>query len=205
LHVEMQGFKATTISAIDVVLQQRARVDVTLQVGELTQQVEVLGERRLLNTEDAAVGQNIESKRIVDLPVGYRNVGHLAIVVPGVTFGNRMGRATGATGRTSPAGTVVYLSANGQSGDTQGITMDGIDTTEPRYNQMTLTPSLDAISEFKVQTAAYSAEFGLAGGAQVQIAMKSGTNQFHGSLYEFLRNSAMDAGDYFLHFERRPS
>jgi hypothetical protein len=204
ITVEAPGFKITNISNIDVLLQQRARVDVALEVGDLTQQIEVTGERRLLNTEDAAVGQNIESKRVVDLPVGYRNVGHLAIMVPGVTFGNRMGRGTGASGRTSPSGTVVYLSANGQSGDTQGITLDGIDIKEPRYNQMTLTPSLDAISEFKVQTAAYSAEFGLAGGAQVQIAMKSGTNQFHGSVYEFLRNSKMDAEDYFLNFQLAP-
>jgi hypothetical protein len=81
------------------------------------------------------------------------------------------------------------------------VTLDGTDVKEPRYNRLTVTPSLDAIEEFKVQTAAYSAEYGFSGGAQVQMVMKSGTNQFHGAAYEFLRNSAMDAENYFLNFE----
>ena len=157
-----------------------------------------------MNTEDAAVGQSIESKRVVEVPVAYRNVGHLAVMVPGVTFGTRMGRTTGSTGRTSPSGTAVSLVAHGQTDQTQSLTLDGIDVKEPRYNTMTLTPSLDAIAEFRVQTAAYSAEYGLGGGAQVQIAMKSGTNAFHGTVYEFHRNSALDAEDYFLNFELAP-
>ncbi len=204
VNVEMPGFKATSVSSINVQLQQRARVDVVLDVGEVSQRVEVTAEARLLNTEDAAVGQSIESKRVVEVPVAYRNVGHLAVMVPGVTFGTRMGRTTGSTGRTSPSGTAVSLVSHGQTDQTQSLTLDGIDVKEPRYNTMTLTPSLDAIAEFRVQTAAYSAEYGLGGGAQVQIAMKSGTNTFHGSLYEFHRNSALDAEDYFLNFELAP-
>ena len=78
----------------------------------------------------------------------------------------------------------------GQPGETQGVTMDGINVKEPRYSQLTLMPSLDAIAEFKVQTAAYSAEYGLSGGAQIQIAMKSGTNQLHASLYDFIPRPA---------------
>ncbi len=192
------------MNGINVQLQQRARVDVVLEVGEISQRVEVTAEARLLNTEDAAVGQSIESKRIVEVPVAYRNVGHLAVMVPGVTFGTRMGRTTGSTGRTSPSGTAVSLVAHGQTDQTQSLTLDGIDVKEPRYNTMTLTPSLDAIAEFRVQTAAYSAEYGLGGGAQVQIAMKSGTNAFHGTVFEFHRNSALDAEDYFLNFELAP-
>jgi hypothetical protein len=94
--VSMPGFKTTTVSNINVLYQQRARVDVTLEIGELNQRVEVAAEARLLNTEDAAVGQNIESTRIVELPVAYRSVGQLALLVPGVSFGTRMGRATGS-------------------------------------------------------------------------------------------------------------
>lgn len=205
VNVEMSGFRATVVNDINVVLQQRARVDVTLEIGDLSQKVEVTAEARLLNTEDAAVGQNIESKRIVDIPIAYRNVGHLALMVPGVSFGTRMGRSTGSTGRTSPSGTAVSLVAHGQTDQTQSLTLDGIDVKEPRYNTMTLTPSIDALAEFKVQTAAYSAEYGLGGGAHVQMAMKSGTNAFHGSVYEFHRNSALDAEDYFLNFELAPN
>ena len=103
VDVRVSGFKSTTISNINVLLQQRARVNVTLEIGQLSQQVEVTAEARLLSTEDAAVGQNIESQRVVELPVGYRNIGHLAITVPGVHFGGRMGRAAGDVGRrTAP-------------------------------------------------------------------------------------------------------
>ena len=109
LTCEMAGFKATAITGINVQLQQRARVDVVLDVGEISQRVEVTADARLLNTEDAAVGQSIESKRVVEVPVAYRNVGHLAVMVPGVSFGTRMGRTTGSTGRTSPSGTAVSL------------------------------------------------------------------------------------------------
>ena len=112
-----------------------------------------------------------------------------------------MGRATGGSGRTSPAGTAVSLVAHGQTDQTQGVTLDGLDVKEPRYNTMTLVPSLDAIAEFKVQTAAYSAEYGLGSGAQVQIVMKSGTNGFHGAAFEFLRNQVLDAENYFLNFQ----
>ncbi|HZT31335.1 MAG TPA: TonB-dependent receptor [Bryobacteraceae bacterium] len=202
--VSVAGFKTTTISNINVLYQQRARVDVTLEIGELTQSVDVTAEARLLNTEDAAVGQNIESKRVVELPVAYRSVGQLALLVPGVSFGTRMGRATGATGRTSPAGTAVALVAQGQTDQTQGVTLDGVDVKEPRYNTMTLVPSLDAIAEFKIQTAAYSAEYGLSSGAQVQIVMKSGTNSFHGAAFEYLRNQVLDAENYFLNFQLAP-
>ena len=103
VEVRMAGFKSMRISNIDVLFQQRARVNVTLEVGQLTQAVEVKAEARLLNTEDAAVGQNIESQRIVELPVGYRNVAHLAITIPGVQFGSGMGRSAGNGARTSPA------------------------------------------------------------------------------------------------------
>src|SRR3954454_12795395 len=127
VNVEMAGFKATAVSGINVQLQQRARVDVVLDVGEISQRVEVTADARLLNTEDAAVGQSIESKRVVEVPVAYRNVGHLAVMVPGVSFGTRMGRTTGSTGRTSPSGTAVSLVAHGQTDQTQSLTLDGID------------------------------------------------------------------------------
>jgi hypothetical protein len=199
--VELSGFKSTTVSSINVVYQQRARVDVKLEIGELTQSVQVTAEARLLNTEDAAIGQNVESKRVVELPIAYPSIGQLALTVPGVSFGTRMGITTGATGRTSPPGTAVALVANGQTDQTDGYTLDGVDVKEPRYNTMTLVPSIDAIAEFKIQTASYSAEYGLSSGAQVQVIMKSGTNSLHGTVFEYLRNQVLDAKNYFLNFQ----
>lgn len=199
IDVKAAGFKATTVNNLNVIFQQRARVDVKLEVGQLTQTVEVTAEARLLNTEDAAVGQALEQKRVVELPVGYRQVGFLAVTMPGVTFGEQEG-AAGNGARTSPQGATVDLVAYGQPSQTQGVTLDGVDIKEPRYSRMTLQPSIDAIEEFKVQTATYSSEYGFSGGAQTQISMKSGTNALHGSVYEFLRNSALDAEDYFLNY-----
>jgi hypothetical protein len=203
LEVEMAGFKPHTVSGVIIQFQQRARVDVQLEVGALAERIEVVGGLRLLETEEAAVGGNIESHRIVELPLPVRNIGQLAVLVPGVIFGGRMGATTGEGG-ASPGGTSVALVARGQHEITQKITLDGVQAQESRSNTMSLMPSLDAIEEFKVQTAAYSAEFGLGGGAQVQVAMKSGTNEFHGSLYNFARNDAMDAEDYFLNLGLAP-
>jgi hypothetical protein len=203
LDVRAAGFKETTINNINVIFQQRARVDVKLEVGQLTQTVEVQAEARLLNTEDAVVGQALEQKRVVELPIGYRQVGYLAITMPGVSFGEQSG-PQGNGARTSPTGATVDLVAYGQPSQTQGVTLDGSDIKEPRYARMTLQPSIDAIEEFKVQTATYSAEYGFSGGAQVQISMKSGTNALHGSAYDFLRNDALDAEDYFLNYNLAP-
>ncbi len=96
ISVGFTGFKSTIVSNINVLYQQRARVDIKLELGELTQSVQVMAEARLLNTEDAAIGQNVESKRVVELPVAYPSVGQLALLVPGVSFGTRMGITTGA-------------------------------------------------------------------------------------------------------------
>jgi hypothetical protein len=199
--VEAPAFKKHVVS-VQVQFQQRTRVNATLEVGAVTEQVLVQAEAALLNTEDVSVGQNIDSARIVELPVVSRNVGQLAVLVPGVSFGGRSGATTGLSGLV-PEGTVALI-ANGQHEVNQTITLDGVDAKEPRRHTMQLTPSFDALEEFRVLTSNYSAEYGLGGGARVQISMKSGTNDFHGSLYEFVRNNSMDAEDYFLNFELAP-
>ena len=168
--VSVAGLKTTTISDSNLLYQQRARVDARLEIGELTQSVQVMAEARLLNTEDAAVGRKIESKRVVELPVAYRSVEKFALLAPGGCR-TRMGITTGTTGRTSATGTAVALVAHGQTDQTDSFTLDGVDIKEPRYNTMTRVPSLYAIAEFKIQTAAYSAEYGLSSGAQVQVVI----------------------------------
>jgi len=203
VNATLPGFKPVTVTGVNVQYQQRARVDITLELGELTDEIEVVSDAVLLNTEDVASSLNIETERVVELPTLDRNVGHLAVLTPGVTFGGRMGATHGRGGQTPP-GTTVALVAHGQHEINQNITLDGIDAKEPRIHTMSLMPSLDAVQEFTVQSAAYSAEYGLGGGAQVQLSMKSGTNDFHGSIYEFHRNSALDAEDYFLNFELAP-
>src|SRR5262249_59771762 len=123
-----------------------------------------------------------------------------------VQFGTRMGlNAQSTTGsQGAPVGFypgAMQVSANGQRDANQRVTLDGVIASEPLVNTVYLTPSIDAIEEVKVQTGSYSAEYGMNNGANVQVALKSGSNGFHGTFYEFLRNDAADARDYFLNFQ----
>jgi hypothetical protein len=149
------------------------------------------------------VGGVIENKRIVELPLNGRNMQNLAVLVPGVQFGERTGRADGSGGFPIP-GQGFAVSANGQRETFQVVSLDGVDAKDPRVHTANFVPSIEALEEFKIQTNAYSAEYGFGGGAQVTITMKSGTNRLHGTLFEFLRNDAFDAENYFLNFELAP-
>src|SRR5207247_1489145 len=149
----------------------------------------------------AAVGSVIDNKRVVELPLNGRNIAGLAVLTPGVQYGIRMGLDGQGSGTYPIPGATVAISANGQREVNQQVTLDGVIATEPRINTMALSPSIDPVQEFKVQTSSYSAEYGQNNGAIVQIALKSGTNKLHGTLYEFVRNDAFDAKDYFLNFQ----
>lgn len=195
--VEMEGFKTQEKKGIVVELQQKARVDFKLEVGSTTERVEVVATGIELKTDDAAVGQVIDNKRVVELPLSSRNIAGLAVLTPGVQLGVRMGLA-GTIWATSAT---VSVSANGQRDTNQQITLDGVVSSNPVSNTMSFTPSIDAIEEFKVQTSSYSAEYGQNSGAIVQVALKAGTNQLRGTLFEFLRNDSVDAKDYFLNFQ----
>src|SRR5262249_55337505 len=201
--VAKEGFQTQERTGIVVELQQKARVNFELRLGEGSQTVAVVASAVELRTDDAAVGQVIENKRVVELPLNGRNLGSLAVLTAGVQYGARYGvtdTGNAAGGQPIP-GRIVSVSANGQRDTNQRITLDGVKATDPVDNAMNFSPSIDAIEEFKVQTSSYSAEYGMNNGAIVQVAFKSGTNQFHGTFYEFVRNDAMDASDYFLNFQ----
>jgi len=201
VHVEKQGFRAKTVSGLRIETQQKARVDFVLEVGSVTETVEVSAPAVALATETAAVGQVIDNKRVVDLPLNGRNMIQLAVMTPGVQFGLRSGLADGQSGFPIP-GNGIGVIANGQRETHQSVTLDGVESIAPLYNIASFSPSIDAIEEFKVQTGSYSAEFGQSSGARVEVSLKSGTNQLHGSLFEFVRNDVFDAENYFLNFER---
>jgi hypothetical protein len=200
LKCEMQGFKTETVKALRVETAAQVRQNFVMQVGEITETVEVSAAAVALNTENPTVGGVIENKRIVDLPLNGRNVVQLAVLVPGVQFGERTGRGDGLGGFPIP-GAGFSVSANGQREIHQVVSLDGVDAKDPRIHITNFVPSIEAIEEFKIQTNAYSAEYGFGGGAVTSITMKSGTNDIHGTLFEFLRNEKFDAEDYFLNFE----
>ncbi|MBK9169948.1 MAG: TonB-dependent receptor [Bryobacterales bacterium] len=199
--VALEGFRTTTQTGVNVAYGQKARVNVVLDVGATTERVEVVATGVELKTDDAAVSTTIERRRVQELPLLGRNFASLAILTPGVQYGTRMGQGVNTTTGFPFPGSATTLSANGQRDANQNITMDGVVATEPLVNQVLFNPSIDAIEEVKIQTGTVSAEFGQNNGAVVQIALKSGTNDFHGTLFNFMRNNVFDARDYFLNFE----
>lgn len=203
VRCEMQGFKTETVKGLRVETAAQARQNFVMQVGQVTETVEVSAAAVLLTTENATVGGVIENKRIIELPLNGRNVVSLATLVPGVQFGDRTGRGDGLGGFPIP-GQGFSVSAHGQRETFQVVSLDGVDAKDPRIHITNFVPSVEALEEFKIQTAAYSAEYGFGGGAVVNMTMKSGTNDIHGTLFEFLRNDKLDAENYFLNFELAP-
>ena len=173
------------------------RADFVLELGDISETVEVFAPAAGLQTENATLGGVVENKRIIELPLNGRNMVPVAVLVPGVQFAWRTGLANGMRG----AGQAYSVTANGIREYHQVVNLDGVDVKEPRRNITTFVPSIEAIEEFKVQTNAYSAEAGFGGGPVTTITMKSGTKELHGTLFEFLRNDRVDAEDYFLNLE----
>lgn len=200
VKVDMSGFKAEEAKGLRVETAAQVRQDFQLQVGAVSEVVEVAASSVLLNTETANVGGVIENKRIIELPLNGRNVVSLAVLVPGVQFGERTGRGNGLGGFPIP-GAGFSVSANGIRETFQVVSLDGVDAKDPRIHITNFVPSVEALEEFRIQTNAYSAEYGFGGGAVVNMTMKSGTNSLHGTLFEFLRNDKLDAEHYFLNFE----
>ncbi|MFN7923572.1 MAG: carboxypeptidase-like regulatory domain-containing protein [Bryobacteraceae bacterium] len=189
LRVEIGGFKAATRKGIVLQVGAVARIDFAMEVGEVSQQVEVSGGAPLLNTETSALGTVIENRRIVDLPLNGRNYLQLVTLSPNVTT---EGGAGGGSGLQGGARSQTSLSIAGQRLEYNRYTLDGVENTDPNFNSYIIQPSVDALQEFKVQTGIYSAEFGR-GASQINVTTRSGTNQYHGAAFEFLRNSSLDA------------
>ena len=193
LKVEMAGFKSFTETGIQLQVQQTARIDVVMEVGEVTQTVEVIGGGALLTTENATVGTVIENKRIVELPLNGRNFLQLVSLSPNVSFGfQNAGQAGSRQGGTRSQ---QNISLSGQRAQFNRFTLDGVENTDVNFNTYIILPSIDALQEFKVQTGIFPAEFGRAT-SQVNVSTKSGTNSLHGALFEFLRNDVLDAKNY---------
>ncbi len=194
------GFKTEVRVNIPLELNQKARLDFQLLVGQQAERIEVSSAVPLLKTEDATLGSVIEHRRVVELPLNGRNFAQAATLMPGVVYGSaRMGIDGQQTiGTRAMPGQIVGLSANGQRDANQNITLDGVSATDGFKSAMLFVPSIEAIEEFKIQSAVYSAEYGMNSGAQANVSIRSGTNQWHGSAFEFLRNDVLDARGFFL-------
>jgi hypothetical protein len=193
LEVEASGFRKAAQRDIKIDVQQQLKADFLLQPGSVTDEVAVTAAAPLLQTQDASVGTLASSAQINDLPLNGRNYTFLAQLGPGVT-------GLSPTRGLDQTGSFV---ANGLSSVHNSYILDGIDNNNDTVDFLNgaayvSLPPPDAIQEFKVQTSNFSSEFGRAGGAVVNASIKSGTNSFHGSAWEFLRNNALDAKDLYF-------
>jgi outer membrane receptor protein involved in Fe transport len=201
--VSHEGFKASTNNQVDIQIGGITRTDLSLEVGELTQSVTVTGATVGIQTDNASLGGVIEGRQVLEAPLNGRNVNNLLDFVPGVVPGGGTSGSTvanGGTGQVS-ANTQAISYGNYQIGGAFSgqslFFIDGVGSNIAENNVNTLVPTQDVVQEFRVSTSNVSAEFGGYGGGVVQISTKSGTNQFHGTAYEYFRNDALDANDWF--------
>jgi hypothetical protein len=196
LKVESPGFRAYEQKSIQLLVNNPATVNVTLSVGSTSETVEVSAESQTINTTDASLGIAFGENQVKQLPLESRNVGDLLSLQAGVVYtGNNPTIVQGEKDTDTRSGSV-----NGARSDQSNVTLDGI-PVNPKGGyafQSVLPVTLDSVEEFRVTTSNAEADEGSAGGAQVALVTKSGTNNIHGSAYEYNRNSFVSANDYFL-------
>ena len=201
LLVKHTGFKAAQSDSFEVQIQQGVRLDFTLEVGTVTQSIEVLAAGALLQSDNATLGTVVENAAVTELPLNGRNYLSLVALSSNV---NTLSPASGQAGsRLGGDRASQSIAVGGQRIMFNYYTLDGVNNTDPDFNTYVALPSLDGVQEFKVQTGVYSAEYGH-GTSQVNVLSKSGTNRFHGAGYEFIRNNYVDANPYFFPYNATP-
>ena len=193
VKVELQGFQSAVRNSVELQTQQTVRLDFSLAIGTLAETVEIVGSAPMINTEDTAIGTVIDNRRIVDLPLNGRNFLQLVSLTPNVSASFANSGQSGA--RQGGDRSEQQLSIAGGRREWNYYTLDGMNNTDVNFNSYILLPSIDALQEFKIQSGIYSAEFGR-GIGQVNVVTKSGTNAYHGTVWEFIRNNKLDALPY---------
>ncbi|MFN8811456.1 MAG: carboxypeptidase regulatory-like domain-containing protein, partial [Acidobacteriota bacterium] len=188
LTAELTGFKKAQLGPFKIEVNQIARVDIKLEVGDVSQSVEVTGVAPILQTEATDTGQSLNAEKLTALPLKSRNFVSLTLLIPGSVSPN-------PEGMNSRLGARPYV--NGNREQTNNFMLDGVDVNDSIDNRVGYSPNVDALEEVKVVTGNAAAEFGNAGGAAVVMNMKSGTNQFRGNMFWFLRNNVLDANGFF--------
>jgi hypothetical protein len=192
LRAEKTGFKLITHPGVNVQVGDIARIDFTMEVGMVSQNVVVNTGEPLLTTESVSLGTVVGSKQITGLPLNGRDYLSLVALTPNVVS---EAPSTGSSGLQGGVRSATAIAIAGQRLEFNHYTLDGVENTDPNFNSYIIHPSIDAIQEFRVQTGVYSAEFGK-GASQINATTRSGTNEFHLVAFEFLRNDYFDAKEW---------
>ncbi|MDP2997402.1 MAG: carboxypeptidase regulatory-like domain-containing protein [Bryobacterales bacterium] len=184
LFAERQGFKRIHETEFELQVDQTARFEFQMTVGDVSQSVEVTAEVPLLNTENASRGEVVVTQEIMEMPLEGRDFNDLTFMVPGVA-------------RKAQGGSGSALNINGARSDNTNFLIDGFANNNVRGGGAQARPPIDALQEYKLQTNGYPAEYGRRAGGVMSMVLKSGTNQFHGTLFEFLRDDVFDARNFF--------
>jgi outer membrane receptor protein involved in Fe transport len=192
IDVDLTGFKHFSLTGIQVQVGSTARADAAMEVGNVSESVEVTSAAPLIQTDTANLGGVIEGRTIQDIPLNGRNVNNLLTLVPGVI-------AQGSTGGNFSTNLIAYgnYQIGGGFGNQSLFFIDGVGANIPANNATAVIPSQDTVREFRVSTSNVSAEFGGFAGGVVNISTKAGSNSFHGSAYEYHRNRVLNANDFF--------
>jgi hypothetical protein len=195
LRIDAPGFASFSVASVTLNVGDRQRVDAKMQVSASTQQVQVTAAPPALQTDDSTVGTTVGEKAVENLPTNGRNFVDLVQLTPGANPGTA--NSVGGGTRPDDRRMTSAVSVNGQNTMVNVEQLDGMDNNERIVGTIGVRPSIDAIAEFRVETNLYTAEVGRTAAGVINILTKSGTNQFHGSAYEFLRNDKLDASDFF--------
>src|SRR5258708_4055511 len=193
ITAEMAGFKKEVRHGLTLQVDQKAEINFTLQIGAIAETVEVSATAVLLDTSSATFGKVVESRRIQELPLNGRNALALTLLTPSV----KSNAGSTNTGFVDRGTAISSISINGGPNAMNGSLLDGGTNVMSYYGEVNIPPAVDAVEEFKVQSGTMSAEFGFTAGGVINLVTRSGSNQLHGSLYEFLRNDKLDARNTF--------
>jgi hypothetical protein len=193
ISIDHAGFKKEVRSGVSLAVDQRAEVNARLEVGAVGESVQVSAQVSLINTQDASIGQVVENKRVQELPINGRSAFALVGLAPNV----KSNAGPTQSGFADRGTNLSAFSINGGPTALNLVLVDGMVATQSYYPDLNADLAVDAVQEFKVQSGSISAEYGFTAGGVINMATKSGTNSYHGSLYEFDRNKAFNARNAF--------
>src|SRR5712692_267442 len=199
------GFKKTVNSGLELHVSENLIVNLTLEVGQMSETVSVTAEATQVETRSGDVSSLVAEKQVTELPLDGRNYASLVTMVPGVSPASGGVGGAGFSARGTGLDSHVDMSVNGNQSNANMWTVDGVNNMDVGSNATLLVfPSIDTIQEFRVERNSFSAQYGQAQGAVINLITKGGTNRFHGTVFEFLRNDALNATDFFLNEAGQP-